>query len=90
MAATKMEKMCWVWNVIAVLLMKIILQNFQKIYSILITLNNLPWFFAPIRWNLKVTYFLEQYGLVLRPVRVGLCLQLKFLVFRLPLKRFLI
>ena len=45
MAATKMEKMCWVWNVIAILFVKILLPNFQKIYSILITLKNLPWFF---------------------------------------------
>ena len=58
MAATKMEKMCWVWNVIAVLSVKILLPNFQKIYSILITLTNLAWFFfASILWNLKVTYF---------------------------------
>ena len=36
MAATKMEKMCWVWNDIAILFVKIVLPNFQKIYSILI------------------------------------------------------
>ena len=82
MAATKMEKMCWVWNVIAVLFVKIVLPNFQKIYSIFITLNNLTWFFAPIPWNVKVTYFHEQYWLVLGAVRVRLCLQFKFLVFR--------
>ena len=46
-----------------------LLPNFQKIYSILITLNNLPLFFAPILYNFKVTYFLEQYGLVLRAVK---------------------
>ena len=32
MAAIKMEKMYWVWNVIAVLFVKILLPNFQKIY----------------------------------------------------------
>ena len=41
----KMEKMCWVWNVIAVLFVKIVPPDFQKIYSILITLNNLACLF---------------------------------------------
>ena len=36
MAATNMEKMCWVRNVIAVLYVKIVLPNIQNIYSILI------------------------------------------------------
>ena len=65
MAATKMEKLCWVWNVIAVLFVKTVLPNFQKIYSILITLICHDFFFALILWNVKVTYFHEQYWLVL-------------------------
>ena len=61
MAATKMEKMCWVWNVTAVLFVKIVLPNFQKIYSILITLKKLPWIFAPISETSKSHRFYEQY-----------------------------
>ena len=90
MAAIKMEKVFWVWNVIVELFVKILLPNFQKIYSILITLNNLPWFFCSNSLKLKVTHFYEQCRLVLKSFRVGLCLQLKFLVFRLSLKQFLI
>ena len=86
-----MEKMCWVWNVIAVLFVKIVPPDFQKIYSILITLKKIGMFvFAPILWNAKGTYFHEQYWLELQAVTIRLCLQLMFLVFCWLLKQFLI